>query len=81
MVRIVFFGRLSDASENLDTELPSGVENTEALAVWLAEGNERLAEAMARPGIRVIVNDEVRHGPASVADGDEIAFMSPVGGG
>lgn len=81
-VTVLYFGKLMDvagcASETLD--LPDDIRDTGALTGWL-EARNRLDGALSAPTIRVAVNDAILAGPAPVRDGDEVAYMPPVGGG
>lgn len=81
MIKILFFGRLSESSPELNVAMPDGVSDLDSLKSWLSAGNETLAVALARKGNRVAVNQDMTTGNASVKDGDEIAFMSPLSGG
>ncbi|MEO1014508.1 MAG: MoaD/ThiS family protein [Pseudomonadota bacterium] len=81
MARILFFGRLSDFAEAIEAPLPDGVRDTDALTAWLSRENARLGEALARPGVRVIVNNAFISAPLELSDTDEIAFTSPLSGG
>ena len=82
MAQILFFGRLMDltgsASETL--ALPSGVRDTAALRQWL-DRDRALGGALLEKTVRLAVNSEIVMDPHPVSDGDEIAFMPPVGGG
>jgi len=55
MIKILFFGRLSDAAQPMNCELPEGVSTA--------------------------VNQMMTPRSATIKDGDEIAFMSPLSGG
>ncbi|WP_031555119.1 MoaD/ThiS family protein [Parvularcula oceani] len=81
MTRILFFGRLSDLAEAEDVSLPADVTDTEALRGWLSARDARLGEALARPGIKVALNQAILPAPAPVGPGDEVAFLSPLSGG
>lgn len=79
---ILYFGKLADAAGRAEetVDLPASITDSEALRHWL---DQRLGcdGALAAPTVRIAVNDEIVAGPAPVRDGDEVAFMPPVGGG
>lgn len=77
MVKILYFGRLCDVTGcTEDTrDLPSTISNTSQLRQWLD------IEVLHDPTVRVAVNMDVVIDPHPIKDGDEIAFLPPVGGG
>lgn len=81
MAVIQYFGRFSDIATSGEATLPAHVSDTDALAEWLAQSNDRFAEELKRPGVSVVVNKEIVRGVAPVTDKDEIAFMSALSGG
>ena len=81
MIEILFFGRLGDASQTLRVELVEGVSDTDGLTAWLSAQNSALAVELEKEGNRVAVNKTIISENASLKDGDEIAFMSPLSGG
>ena len=81
MVKILFFGRLSDAAQPLDRPLPDGVRTVEALADWLAAEAPALGDLLGQPGVRIAVNQRFTTTGQAISDDDEIAFMSPLSGG
>ncbi len=81
MIKILFFGRLSDVSETLTCALPHGVSTINALSSWLGEENAALGEALSAKGNRIAKNQQIVAVDAPISDGDEIAFMSPLSGG
>ncbi len=82
-MKILFAGRLADVagSRELETELPEHVRDLDALARWVGEGAAELAQALRSPGVRVLVNDEIRHANCEIAGDDEIAFLPVLSGG
>ncbi|WP_084396849.1 molybdopterin converting factor subunit 1 [Henriciella aquimarina] len=82
MADILYFGRLGDVtgipSEHI--ALPSNISNTLQLRTWL-DGEKSLGGALLEKTVRLAVNSEIVADPHPVKDGDEIAFMPPVGGG
>ena len=82
MVKVIYFGRLSDVTgtgeEMLD--IPDGVSTVAALRNWLdlrfeAEG------ALLEPTVRIAINNEIGFDETPIGNAGEIAFMPPVGGG
>ena len=82
MARILYFGKLQDVTgTSAETiVLPSNVENTRQLRVFLDE-QMKLDGLHEEPSIRIAVNNVVVQEPAIISNDDEIAFMPPVGGG
>ncbi len=79
-LRVLFFGQLRElaGASEMDWELPAGSTSTELFgAVGLAFPKV----AAMRGSIVLARNAEFLHGPAILADGDEIAFLPPVSGG
>lgn len=81
-VTLLFFGKLMDSagSTEMTMDLPAGLGDSEALRHWVDEALG-MDGALRHPSVRVAVNDEILAGAAPVRDGDEVAFMPPVGGG
>ncbi|MCW5724008.1 MAG: MoaD/ThiS family protein [Maricaulaceae bacterium] len=71
--------RVGRASETAD--LPAGVRDGAALIEWLAAREPQAAEALNRPSLRLIVNDEISPLSAAIHDGDDIAVCPPFSGG
>lgn len=82
-VKIVFVGRLADIAGQRETEvdLPPPVREVLALRTWLGEDNPALAEALADPAVRTLVNAALTPGNPRVRDGDEVAFLPIMSGG
>lgn len=82
MAEILYFGRLSDVTgmpgETL--ALPANISDTQALRSWL-DAQKSAGGALLDDTVRLAVNNEIVVDPHPVTDGDEIAFMPPVGGG
>ena len=81
MIKILFFGRLSDAAQPMDCELPKGVSTAGELAIWLEAQKPLLDKGLSDKGVRIAVNQIMTPRSATIKDGDEIAFMSPLSGG
>ena len=83
MVKVLYFGRLADASQVSETELQvpeSGLE-VEAFRALVADGNPALAAALVRPSVRVAINSVLALPGAVVRNSDEVAFLPAVSGG
>lgn len=83
MVRVLFFGRLSEIAGIAETavELPSGKMDIKTFCGLIAGGNSELAKALAKPSVRVAINQEIVLSGAMLGHGDEVAFLPPVSGG
>ena len=82
MATLLYFGRLSDVTgkPSEELQLPDEVSTAGELRLWLDqrfEANGTLLE----PTVRIAVNIEISFDADPIRDGDEIAFMPPVGGG
>lgn len=82
MIKVIYFGRLSDVTgtgeEMLD--IPDSISTAGALRNWLdlrfeAEG------ALLEPTVRIAINSEISFDETPIGNASEIAFMPPVGGG
>ena len=82
MADILYFGRLGDAAGTMSehVSLPASVSDTLALRKWI-DGEKSLGGALLEKTVRIAINSEIVADPHPVSDGDEIAFMPPVGGG
>ncbi|RIJ18306.1 molybdopterin converting factor subunit 1 [Henriciella mobilis] len=82
MAQLLYFGRLMDTLGRPEETLtlPTSVRDTSALREWL-DRDRGLDGALLEKTIRLAVNSEIVADPHPVSDGDEIAFMPPVGGG
>ena len=82
MVRVIYFGRLSDVNGTTEEmlDIPKNVETAHDLRNWLDlrfEANGALLE----PTVRIAINSEIVVDASRLGDAREIAFMPPVGGG
>ena len=82
MIRILFFGRLSDRFGGLDMAmaLPDGVSDLAALKLWLEREFDAI-DVLSEPSIRVMVNKVLVHDNPALNGDEEIGFLPPVGGG
>ena len=82
MVRILYFGKLSDLTGVMSEEvsLPSPAMDTHALRAWL-DAEHDCNGALVHKSVRIAINNEIVADPHPVSDSDEVAFMPPVGGG
>ena len=82
MVKLVFLGKFGDVADLTEVALPAEVRTLSELKAWLTRQQPLLGQAMAATTTRLVVNQCVAHDlSASVADGDEIAFLPPMSGG
>lgn len=82
-MKILFYGRLRDAAGDTEriVDLPADVRDADSLRAWLGADNPHLLEGLRDRSVRMIVNDELVHGNPTLAQGDEVEFLSPVSGG
>lgn len=83
MVRVLFFGRLSDAAGTMEmsVDLPSGEMDIEAFRALIAQPAPELARLIGEPSVRTVINQAIALPDAVVRDDDEVAFLPPVSGG
>lgn len=81
MIKVLYFGRLSDIGVGAEFALPQAINTVSELAAYLGKDNAALRTAIACKGNRVAVNTVMTAFDAPIKDGDEIAFMSPLSGG
>ncbi|MEL6414964.1 MAG: MoaD/ThiS family protein [Pseudomonadota bacterium] len=82
MVKVIYFGRLSDVTGTSEEmlDLPDGVETAGALRNWLDLRFEA-GGALLEPTVRIAINSEISFDATPIGNAREIAFMPPVGGG
>ncbi|GIX30318.1 MAG: molybdopterin synthase sulfur carrier subunit [Porticoccaceae bacterium] len=82
MIRVLFFGRLSDRAGIEPWRLPAeGIATVADLIARVAARDPALGRELAAPEVLVAVNQRVVSRSAKVAAGDEVAFLPPVTGG
>jgi sulfur-carrier protein len=79
---IMYFGKLSStATGSSETVHLSGdIADSQALRAWL-DNKHGFNGALAHKSVRTAINGEIVVDPHPVSNGDEIAFLPPVGGG
>jgi molybdopterin synthase sulfur carrier subunit len=82
-VRVRFFAAAREAvgAATDEVEVPEGARARDLLDVLAARRGERLRAALAAPGTRIAVNQELVDGDIRLAAGDEVAYLPPVTGG
>ena len=82
-MRVLFFGRLSEAAgaDEMAIDLPSAAMDVEAFRSLVAQRNDRLANELAKPSVRAVINQQMVLPDAVIRNGDEVAFLPPVSGG
>lgn len=82
MITIVYFGPLKLLQPAGREALPWSGGSTEALLQQLRQRGPDWAQALAPERIfKLALNQRLLHGPAEIADGDEVAILPPVTGG
>ena len=79
MAKVLLFGRLSDVAGWRSRELEAG--SIAALTALLSGEDADLAEALARPGVQVALDQEIVRGDAVLTSGSEVAYLPPMSGG
>jgi len=82
MAVITYWGKLADVTGRASETyaLPEQVQDTSALRAWIDTQTGGDGVFLA-PENRIAINDEIVTEPCAVTDGDDIAFLPPVGGG
>ena len=83
LVKVLFFGRLGDFSENIElkincTEIGATPKKVRSL---LSEDNVNLEKQLAAAQVLVAVNKVIVGWDYPINDGDELAFLPPITGG
>jgi len=82
MTKIVFLGWLKESAGDAERQVTLPAMSTpEELIAFVADGNQLLAEELAEPSIRIIVNKSVLVDRVLPETIDEVAFMPPLSGG
>ncbi|WGU40641.1 MoaD/ThiS family protein [Phenylobacterium sp. NIBR 498073] len=79
MARVLLFGRLSDVAGWRSRELEA--DSIAALTALLSNEDADLAEALARPGVQVALDQEIVRGDAVLTARSEVAYLPPMSGG
>ena len=82
MTKIVFLGWLKELAGGSErqAELPE-MTTPEELIMFVAQGDEALAEQLAEPSIRMIINKSILAEKILPEKIEEVAFMPPLSGG
>lgn len=81
-MRLLLFGRLRDIAEHLhDADVPLPGATLEEVIAWASGESATLADALARPGVRYVVDLSFVERSATVQPNSEVAFLSPLSGG
>ena len=82
MIRIRYFGVLQDQLACQEEQLEWTGLNTDELLALLRQRGEPWASALAADKIfKIVLNQEILHAPAPIADGAEVGILPPVTGG
>lgn len=82
MLKILYFGRLSDRAACRETllDLPANVTTLDELKSWL-DREHNLQGALADPTVKTMINQTLTHDNLTLNGSEEIGFLPPVGGG
>ena len=79
MARVLLFGRLSDVAGWRTREVDAA--SITALTALLSDEDADLAEALARPGVQIALDQEIVRGDAALTARSEVAYLPPMSGG
>ena len=82
-LKILFFGRLRNISENIENEIPVSdeIKCIEDVILYLDTLNPYLGKELRKPFTLVSVNKNVVKTDFPIVGGEEVAFLPPVTGG
>ena len=82
MIKVLYFGRLSDRAQRREEQLdlPQGISTLSGLKNWLEDSRE-LGGALLDPSVKTMINQVLVHEDAALSGDEEIGFLPPVGGG
>lgn len=82
MMKILYFGRLSDRVGKVEErlEIPKNITTIDLLKPYLTDLHD-LGDALTDPSIKTMIDKSLAHGNASIVGAKEIGFLPPVGGG
>ena len=82
-LKILFFGRLRNFSENIENEIPVSdeIKCIEDVILYLDTLNPSLGKELRKPLTLVSVNKNVVKTDFPIVGGEEVAFLPPVTGG
>ncbi len=82
MPKLLYFGRISDLTGVTEEEqtLPDDVSTAGQLRTWLDLRFDAGGELLEQT-VRIAINNQLCFDSERISEGDEIAFMPPVGGG
>lgn len=82
MVKILYFGRLSDRVGKVEErlELPKDITTIDLLKPYLNDLHD-LDNTLTDPSIKTMIDQSLAHGNTSILGANEIGFLPPVGGG
>lgn len=83
MLRVLFFGRLSDVAgtDRMDIAIHTSITTIAVLRDHLGQGNDALTRALNEPQVMVALNQILVDWDCNLQPGDEVAFLPPVTGG
>lgn len=82
MIRIRYFGVLHEQLACQEEQLDYANISTDELLTRLRERGEPWKSALAPERIfKMVLNQEILHGPAQIPDGAEVGILPPVTGG
>jgi molybdopterin synthase sulfur carrier subunit len=79
MARVLLFGPLRDVAGWRERDVAAA--SLAELRAALGAEDPALAEALARPGVQVALNQAIVRGDAALSPAAEVAFLPPMSGG
>ncbi len=80
-MRVLLFGRLSDAAGWRERVIETPPATLEALKAALARETPALGAALRGKGVQTAIDKVIVRGDASLTPGAEVAFLAPMSGG
>jgi molybdopterin converting factor subunit 1 len=82
MIKVLYFGRLSDVAGRREEtlELPKNITSLSDLKTWLSTEHE-LGDALNDTSVKTMVNQQLILTNLTLNGDEEIGFLPPVGGG
>lgn len=82
MITVIYLARFAEELGLTQEQLPTDFTDSDTLLTHLRQRGEPWQQVLAEGKVyKIAVNNVIRHGNASLLDGDTIALLPPVTGG